>query len=716
MLLLIRIFFCLIVFFIFLSFKDGFTLSFQSLNITAQKFSSYNDFKVLVAEGDVVVKSEQFLVWAKKAVYETNTRYLTLYNFKAFDFLKNATLEGNKGFWDLKNDEFWGNEIFFFIKKEGIRIKAFEFKKNALNEYFAKKAFITTCEFDCENERDFPPWSLEVENFILTPEGISTGDSTKFKVKKQTLLYFPKTAYLPKISVPITPPRKTGFLFPRFAQGNRLGIGIQIPFFFPYTDQIDFTISPMYFTKRGPMLDFETQFKPLDSLEGILKIRYLKDREKTEFQPEKENPKKDKWWVVGKIDYAPKENLDFHLDIDMVSRKDFLEEFNVGENGFSNVNSLFLERFKRGIEDKTQDYRTSKFWAQGYKSSIYAKIEQSYLDYHGPLKKDTILQPILSFKLNFLPFKISNLTNDLLTHFSFFYTYNIRNLGYYGHKFNSIIELSYPFRVHYFYNQLKFSYFSDYYKLQKNDGFEDSNIFRSFYDVSFSSYTQLFKAYEIYNFKLLHILKPYIVYYLRGRSSEKEIPVFDYQDTLKEKLNYVEYGLWQTFSLPGKTNFLRIKAYQQYKFNSEKTAITLSSEQRNFSDLGLQVLLSYTPKIFARYDAQYNFYGLGFKKHSFSLGLNDVWLDNVQIEFQDDRAWNTKQLTLNLSHVFYKKLQTTFYLSRNLLKDENTEVKLGISYLHDCYLIGGSISVTPKDTKIFFRFELKGLGGYELGK
>lgn len=713
-------FFVLVLFFLFLFPSKGSSIDSKAFKISAQRFSSYDDFKVIIAEGEVVLEGHQFIIWAKRAIYETKTQYVTFYNFKIFDLVKNATLEGNKGFLDLRNDEFWGDEVFFFIKKEGIRIKAQDFRKNALNEYFAKKALITTCEFDCENEKAFPPWSIEVEDFILTPEGTSTGEATKFKIKRQTLFYLPKAAYLPKFSLPITPPRKAGFLAPRLVQGNRLGLGIQVPFFFPYTDQMDFTLSPMFLTKRGLLLDFETQFKPLDNLEGILKIRYLKDKEKSELQPEVRKTKENKWWLVGKIDFFPRENLDLHLDLDLVSKKDFLEEFNIGENGFSNVNSLFLERFHRGIEDKTQDYRTSKFWVQGYRNSWYARAEQTYLDYHGNLEKDKILQPIFTLKLNLLPSTLDKLTDNLITHLNFYYTYNLRDLGYYGHKLSSKIEISYPNKLYNFNNEFKFSYFLDYYRLQEKDQFKDMNIFRNFYDISFSSYTQLFKFYQIhspfFDLRFLHVLKPYIHYYFRSKPSEKDIPIFDYKDTIKEKLNYIEYGLWQIFSIPGNQNFLKIKAYQQYKFNTEKLTTTLSPEERNFSDLGLQVFLSYGSKLFARYDGQYNFYGLGFKKHSLSLGLNDTLLDTIRVEFQDDKAWNTRQLILNLSHLFYKKFQTNLYLSRNLLKDETTELKLAVTYLHDCYLVGGGLSITPKDTKFFFRFELKGLGGYELGK
>ena len=700
------------------TFFSAFASVSKPLEVTAQKLQAFNNFKTLVAEGDVVIQTDKMLVWAKKVTYEVPTQYLILYQYKIFDFTQNATVEGDQAFLDLRNEELWGNNVFMYLKKEGIRIKAKDLHKNALNEYLAKSALVSTCEFDCENERDFPPWSLEVKDFILTPEGISSGEATKFKIKKQTVVYFPKTAYVPKVSLPMTPQRSTGFLFPKFVQGNRLGLGIQLPFFWPYTDQVDFTFSPMFLTKKGLLLDLETQFRLLEPLEGILKLRYLKDDEKALIETIGTENKKHKWWFVGKVDYAPKPNLDFHLDIDLVSNKDFLEEFDVGENGFSSSKILFLERLQRSLEEKTQEYRTSRFWGQYYRGSLYSRIENTYLDYHGNSDKDSVLQPLWVFRLNLLPFKT---LGDLITSLSFNHNYSFRKEGYYGHKISSNLELAYPFKTSFLFNELKASYTLNYYSLDDPKGFEKSTFNKSYYDVSFTSYAQFFKFYEVdlpFNQRIdfLHVFKPYIGYYFKKKPSEEVFPVFNYEDLTKEEINTLEYGLWQVFRLKNQPDLLKLKVYQQYQFNAEEIPTAISSEKRKFSDLSLQILVNYAPNFSLRYDGSYNFYGLGFKKHSLSLGINDRFIDRIGLTFQDDKAWNSRQLTLYLSQRLAQRFQTDFYLSRNLIREENTEMRFGLTYLHDCYLLGGGVSVTPKDTKFFFRVELKGLGGYGLEK
>ncbi|MCS7279260.1 MAG: LPS assembly protein LptD [Thermodesulfobacteriaceae bacterium] len=662
----------------------------------------------------MVIRGEKLLIWAQKINYEIPTEYTFFYNFKIFDFETNATLEGKKGFLDLRNGEIWSDSLFLFFKKEGIRIKAKDFKKNALNEYMAKKALITTCEIDCEREKDFPPWSVEIEDLILTPEGITQGELTKFKVKELTLGYFPKHVFFPKIVLPVMANRKTGFLVPNLSQGSRLGLGVQFPFFWALTDQIDFTLSPMYLTKRGGLLDLEGQIKLKKNVEAIFLFRYLNDIWYKSFYSPPEKPKKDKWWIVGKIDYVTSPFWDVHLDFDIVSNKNFLEEFNVGEGGYSRVKSLLLDRFNRDLEDKTQEYRTSKFWINYYKKSFYARLENSYLDYHGTLDKDEVFQPLGKFHLALLPF---NFIGPLLGGLSLDYGYYYRTQGYRGHRLNSNLEISYPFRWSFFMSEAKLSYKTSLYNLNEKTFFEDQTLTRNYYEFNLTSYTLLFKDYELFSFqrgfRLLHTLKPYFSYYYRKKPTPTEIPQFDYLDFITTKTNTVEYGLWQFFSLPLQKNLLSLKAYQVYDLvKAERSAVTIKPEERPFSDVYLQIILNYHPHLYARYDTAYNFYGLGIKRHSLYFSLRDILIDRLAFTYQEDKAWNTKQATIDVASKVKELLWLRFYLSRNLLKDENTEMRIEGIYLHQCYLWGLGFTITPKDTRFFFRVELKGLGGY----
>jgi len=682
----------------------------RGFEFTAQRVELLQGGEKLYAEGDIIVEAETYLLYAQRAIYDRKRDFLELFHFKLFDFSQNATTLGEHAFFDLRNNELMSSKVFIFFKKEGFRLKAWEFKKNALNEYFAQRALITTCELDCERE-EFPPWSVEVRDLILTPEGYTSSKATYFRAKGVPLLYLPQKVYLPKMSLPLFEPRKRGFLFPNISQGNRLGLGLQLPYFIPLTDQIDFTIAPLYTTKRGLLWDLENQFALSNETKGVFKVRYLEDTKRGEYLTTK--VPENRYWATGKIDIASGKNWDLHLDIDFVSDKDFLEEFNVGEGSFDRAKGLYLERFNRDLEDKSQDYRTSKLWFQYTRNSLYTRLQSAYLDYEGPGNKKEVLQPLAQLRLNLLPFSFREILPSLSLDYHYFY----RKENYYGHRWGLNLELAYPFVYKVLKNEFKVNYKNFLYLLEEEGNFTKKGLNQNLFEASFTSYTLLSKHYtfgeEAKGLKFQHVLKPYVSFFYREITPKREEnPLFVYEDYLVKKAKALEYGIWQFINLPTQRNFLAIKAYQQYDFTkAERSVLLTKPEDRALSDLYLQVLSQWKGRFSLRYDTAYNFYGYGLRKHSLNLSLREYILSSIDFTYQEDEAWKTRQATLALAHLFRNNLALRYYVSRNLLKEETSEQKIEALYLHDCYLLGLGMSITPRDTKFYFKVDLKGLGG-----
>ncbi|MFN3505138.1 MAG: LPS-assembly protein LptD [Caldimicrobium sp.] len=702
--------FWIILFFIAINLSTLFALPKEkAFELTARRIEIFSDSKKILAQGDVIVEQREFLIYAEEILYDPQTELLELNNFKIFDFTQNATLLGGKAQLDLRNNELRSDKIFINLKKEGFKIKAWDFSKNALNEYRAKRALVSSCEMDCEKE-EFPPWSFEIKDLLLTPEGISSASASIFRAKNIPLFYLPKKFYLPKMSLPIFEPRKRGFLFPNIAQGNRFGLAFQLPYFIPLTDQIDFTLAPLITTKRGVLLDLENQLALTGDTKASFKIRYLKDTKKSEYALAKAPG--ERYWISGKSDIILSPKIDLHLDIDFISDRDFLEEFNIGEGGFDRVKNFYIERFNRDIEDKSQEYRTSKFWLQYKQNSLYSRIQNAYIDYEGSLDKKDILQPIGSFHFSLLPFQ----TMGALASLNLDMDYFSRKRNYDGLRKGFNFELSYPFSFNRIKNEFKFNFKNYHYFLSENGNFTQDNLNRYFFESALTSYALLSRDYkwgDLYRgLQFRHSLKPYIEFFYRSRPSEKEIPVFLQEDLISDKKSAIEYGLWQFFSTKTQKNFLVIKTYQQYDLNkAERSATATKPEERAFSDLYIQVLALWREKLSLRYDTSYNFYGYGFKKHTFNLNLTDLILEKVNFLYQEDAAFNTRQATLSLSQGFLDRIIVNYYISRNLKKNETSEQKIEALYFHDCFLFGLGISTTPRDTKIYFRVDLKGLIG-----
>lgn len=683
----------------------------KSLELTAKRVEVLSNGRKIFAEGDVIIEKEKLLLYAERIFYEPNTELMEIKNFKIFDFTQNTTIIGDEAYLDLRNGEIFSSKVFIYFKKEGFRLKAWDFSKNALNEYRAKRALITTCELDCEKEEDFPPWSVEVRDIILTPEGTSSTKETLFRISNVPVFYLPKKIYLPSAHIPIFEPRKAGFLPPAISHGNRLGFGIQFPYFYPLTDQIDFTLSPLYTTKRGILWDLESQVALTEEIKGLFKLRYLKDIKRGKYATV-EAPK-NRYWITGKLDFSKGKNWDLHLDADFTSDKDFLEEFNVGEGGFDQAKKLYLDRFSRDIDDKTLDFRSTRFWGQYYKHSFYGLFSSKYLDYEKTQNKKEVLQPLAGLYMSLLPFEFKG----IMPSFNLTYDYLYREKNYYGKRAGLNFEISYPFSFSFLKNEFKVNSKNYLYFLENKGNFSDDTLSASLFEASFTAYAQFYRNYALglslgpYNFT--HILKPYIKFFYRKEAGSSEIPLFVYEDYFTDRAKALEYGLWQFFSSPQQKNFLVIKAYQQYDFTkTERSATATKVEERPLSDLYFQIVSSWKGRFSMRYDTAYNFYSYGFKKHSFNLSLRDFLLERFDFIYQEDKVWNTRQATLRVGEYFFKnRLALDYYISRNLIADETSEQKLEALYLRDCYLLGLGVSITPRDTKFYFRIGLRGLGG-----
>jgi len=543
------------------------------------------------------------------------------------------------------------------------------------------------------------------------------GSATEFKIKRIPVIYIPQIAFLPKIKIPVLTSRKSGFLMPKLVHTNLLGWGIQLPFYLVLNDQIDFTISPLYLSKRGILWDIENRFKFKKNFKGIIRIRYLKDQGKDSFSSE-ENLEK-KWWVVGKTDFLISPSTDFHIDFDLVSQKDFLEEFDVGVGSFTSTRKMFLKKFKRDLDDKSQDYRTSKAWFQSFKNSFYLRVESKYIDPHGALNKTEVLEPLAGFYAGILPFTF--FSTPILSSASLNYLYAYREKGYYGHEGTLKVSINTPFSFYFLKNILGINYYYTFYYLQDKSGFSKNYLYRRFYEIKTNSYLEFYRYFFLSDKKyLLHTVRPYFSYFYRKKPEPDEFPCFSYYDFITKKKEYLEYGIWQFFSTQRFKNFLSIKLFQRYEFlTREKTAITVPQEEKPFSDLYFQFNLNYPSKIFMRYDTTYNFYGLGFKKHLLTLELKKILAGHLKtfgFSYQEDKAWNTKQISFKTTFQLTKHFETTFYLTRNLITHENIETGGALSYHHRCYALNFSITITPEDTRIFFAFELKKLLKYGIGR
>jgi LPS-assembly protein len=118
---------------------------------------------------------------------------------------------------------------------------------------------------------DDASWQMKADRIELdTHERNGTGHGTKVEFKGVPIVY------LPWMTFPIGPQRKSGFLFPNIGASSRSGLQLEVPYYFNIRPNLDFTAQPIYYAKRGLDMSGEVRFLT-DRQRGTLSFDYLPD-------------------------------------------------------------------------------------------------------------------------------------------------------------------------------------------------------------------------------------------------------------------------------------------------------------------------------------------------------------------------------------------------------------------------------------------------------
>jgi LPS-assembly protein len=172
----------------------------------------------------------------------------------------------------------------------------------------------TTCPLD---DTAWELRSRHIELDTRARNGTSRGTSVRFKDVP--------VIYLPWLSFPLGPQRKSGFLFPNIGASNRNGAQFEVPYYWNIRPNADFTAQPVYYAKRGVDLAGE--------------LRLLTTRQRATFSfnflPGDDVAGRDRTRaMLAHIAELPGE-WRFRIDATDVSDSDYFEDFAQGPEGTS---------------------------------------------------------------------------------------------------------------------------------------------------------------------------------------------------------------------------------------------------------------------------------------------------------------------------------------------------------------------------------------------
>ena len=184
-------------------------------------------------------------------------------------------------------------------------------------------------------------WQLRANEIVLDPHArVGVAHSTKVDFEGVPVLY------LPYLSFPLSSDRKSGFLFPTIGNSSTSGLQLAVPYYWNIAPNVDATIEPMEYQKRGVDLggevryltsaqhgDFAFDFLPNDRLDNG------QDRSYVKLQHVAELP----------------DNVRLTINAENVSDPEYFQDFSQGTAATS---TAFLERTAR-LSYRDENWRLS---------------------------------------------------------------------------------------------------------------------------------------------------------------------------------------------------------------------------------------------------------------------------------------------------------------------------------------------------------------------
>src|SRR5688572_18284833 len=175
-------------------------------------------------------------------------------------------------------------------------------------------------------------WRVVAGGLMLnTGERVGSGHDARVDFKGVPILY------LPWMSFPLGSQRKSGFLFPSIGHSSRSGAQVAVPFYWNVAPNVDLTMEPVYYGRRGTDLSGEMRVMTHRQRSG-LQYHFLPDD-----QLANQNPlaKQDRSYVT--LDHVTELPGAFRFRIDAANVSDpaYFQDFGQGPEGTS---VAFVER------------------------------------------------------------------------------------------------------------------------------------------------------------------------------------------------------------------------------------------------------------------------------------------------------------------------------------------------------------------------------------
>ncbi len=733
------------------------TVNTEEWQIEADKVTRFDNPKSIIAEGHVVLTKLRKLpprstapqqrttewtllleespeevveeVVTQEIPKETTPRYVTEVTIKAdwiaYDVEQNSIkAKGNvainsnsdqllakEGVVDLTSETGTFTEATILRDSLDLHLEGKTIQKTGFNTYQIEDGWVVTCKVEKEKA---PPWSFASKDTKITQGGYAVLKHATFRIKDVPVLY------TPWIMLPVGNKRHTGLLFPEISNSDQNGFGLNLPIFVNISDSTDITLYPEYYANRGFMPGMEFRYILGSQKKGTFMANYLyddlSDPSETDYWKDTgyTHTNKDRYWVRGKMDHDFDNNVVTRVDLDIVSDRDYLTEFNTGITGFTQSNDLFFNMYGRGFQNKTDDERKNSM--KILKSWSGMSLEGNLLAINDV--RTTTTSPTPLWKLPSLDFTGSQslgettLTFDWDTNYVNYY----REDGVGGHRFDIYPRLSMPLPLGpYLESRADAGVRDTFYKVQTygdgtwNQSDTPNRFLGDFHTEVGTTLLRNFALNMGETTEISHNFRPYIAYDYLSETDQEDLPDFDSVDRI-EDINAISYGIDNFFNLFGnregrdtERDYGYLKILQSYDLRSESSDKPLTPVNIK---LGWNPLTNFN----VIYKTDIDVYGEGVTFYGLESYYKNSRGDYLNFDYRYNREDTVHQLNVSARAQLFDTIFAKYAIEHSLSESRVIEQNISLLYQPACWSVELKSQYTPGDHNLMLVFNLANIG------
>ncbi|MFC1863269.1 LPS-assembly protein LptD [Thermodesulfobacteriota bacterium] len=405
--------------------------------ITADSISYSDKDSAIIAKGDVIISRGNQTLYADEAYYNNESKDVTLSGNIRLESGEDI-FRGTEGFFNLEDQTGRITNGNLFITSNHYYISGDVMEKFSEDSYLIKNCHVTSCD------GEKPSWNISGSEVRVTIEGYGKVKHAFFRIRNIPVFYWPYLIF------PAKTKRQTGVLLPTLGYSSRNGFGIEIPIFWAISDQTDATFYERFLSERGFMQGLEFRYKAdndskgdflFDIISDNVTPKDLSDPDQVSLSPAPRT-NKTRYWFRSKTDQDLPFESEARLDLDYVSDRDYLKEFQSEVDGFG-ARPVLGDEFGRPILDSHSPTRRSALRLSRNQPDYSLQAIGEYNEVLVDPVDEEMPQPLAGLDFSLMPRQFL----DLATFYSFDtnYDYIWRDEGQKGHRLSFEPGLAYPF-------------------------------------------------------------------------------------------------------------------------------------------------------------------------------------------------------------------------------------------------------------------------------